>query len=85
MKMDYKKMTMVQMIEWIQENEKSADNKKAFKDVACGKEGKFMTVKAKKKFYELYKDVIEFENAPKQNAMTKAEREQKARKLLAEW
>ena len=84
-KMDYKKIGMPDMVEWIEEHEQDPEKKKEFKRVAVGEDGKLMTVKAKQKFYALYKDEIDFVNAPIKKTMSKAARTQNARDLLSQW
>lgn len=68
-KFDYKKITLTEMVDWVTKNEeKLAKEKKdellVFLSKALGEEGKKQTLQAKKPFYDLAKDYVEFENAP---------------------
>ena len=68
-KFDYKKITLKEMVDWVTENEeKLAKEKKdllvSFLSIALGEKDKKQTLQAKKPFYDLAKDYVEFENAP---------------------
>lgn len=66
---DYKKITLKEMVDWVTENEEKLANEKkellvSFLSIALGEKDKKQTLQAKKPFYELAKDYVEFENAP---------------------
>lgn len=67
-KMDYKKMTLDSMLDWLEKNKTEKEQIK-FAKVALveNEEGKRVkrTREAKSYFYETYKNEIEFINAPK--------------------
>ena len=68
-KFDYKKLTLKEMVDWVTENEeKLAKDKKdllvSFLSIALGEQDKKQTLQAKKPFYDLAKDYVEFDNAP---------------------
>ena len=64
-KFDYKKITLKEMVDWVTENEeKLAKDKKdllvSFLSIALGEQDKKQTLQAKKPFYDLAKDYVEF-------------------------
>lgn len=66
---DYKKITLKEMVDWVEKNEENLAKEKkellvSFLTIALGKEGKKQTLQAKKPFYNLAKDYVEFVNAP---------------------
>lgn len=67
--MDYKKLSVTKMLDWLQNNNKSEEELLEFANkayVVVDGEGKTKNSDAKKYFYNKYKGEINFENAPKE-------------------